>query len=174
MSPDAPARWLPRAAAALLVAWAVAAPAGELKPWGGAPAPALALKDRDGRFHDLAAYRGKVVVVNFWAVWCEPCRDEMPALNGLRERLAGRPFEVLAVNLGDSDARIAEFAAKVPLAFPVLPDRTGRSKQDWQVKLLPVSFVVGPDGRVRYRALGELDWGEPGVVAAIERLLPRP
>ena len=67
----------------------------------------------------------------------------------------------------------AEFAAQVPLAFPVLPDRTGRSRQDWQVKLLPASFVVGPDGRVRLRALGEVDWEQPAVVAAIERLLPR-
>jgi thiol-disulfide isomerase/thioredoxin len=157
------------AALAVLVA---AAPAADLKPGSGARAPALALKDRDGRLHDLAAYRGKVVVVNFWAVWCEPCRDEMPSLNRLRERFARRPFEVVAVNLGDSDARIAEFVAKIPLDFPVLPDRTGRSKQDWQVKLLPASFVVGPDGRVRYRALGELDWNEPKVVAAIERLLP--
>ena len=71
----------------------------------GAPA-ALELEDLEGRPHRLDDYRGKVVLVNFWATWCGPCREEMPTLERLRQALAGRPFTVLAVNVGEG-ARVA-------------------------------------------------------------------
>jgi thiol-disulfide isomerase/thioredoxin len=62
-----------------------------LKRWTGGTTPKLVLKDLQGVTHDLATYRGKVVLVNFWATWCEPCRDEMPAMRQLQAKLAGRP-----------------------------------------------------------------------------------
>jgi len=166
-------RLLAAAAGVAMVTLAAAAQAAAgLQPWTGPAHRPLAMRDTGGRSHDLADYRGKVVVINFWAVWCEPCRDEMPSLRQLRERLGGRPFEVLAVNLGDSDARIADFTSKVPLNFPVLVDRIGASKRDWEVGFLPLSFVVDAEGRIRYRVVGELDWTRGDVVAAIGRLLP--
>ena len=142
-----------------------------LKPWPGGATPALALKDLEGREHRLQDYRGKVVLVNFWATWCEPCREEMPSMKRLRAALAGRPFEVLAVNLAESEPRIRRFLEQVPLDFPVLLDRDSAAAKRWRARILPASYVIGPDGAIRYWAVGELDWGEEKVRRAIAALL---
>jgi thiol-disulfide isomerase/thioredoxin len=148
-------------AAALLALSACAAAAGELKPWSGGATPPLALQDLAGRSHDLAQYRGKVVLVNFWATWCEPCRAEMPSMDRLRRSLEGQPFEVLAVNLAEPVSRIEKFVASIPLGFPLLLDRDSAAAKAWKARLLPASYLVGADGRIRYVALGELDWSAP-------------
>jgi thiol-disulfide isomerase/thioredoxin len=92
--------------------------AQELKPWPGVITPALSLSDLEGKPHRLADYRGKVVLVNFWATWCVPCREEMPSIERLRTSLAGRPFVVLAVNLAEPESRIRKFLEAVPVGFP--------------------------------------------------------
>lgn len=147
------------------------ATAAELRPWTGGEAPPLALEDLQGRQHDLADYRDKVVLVNFWATWCEPCRAEMPSMERLRSSLAGRPFEVLGVNLAEPLSRIEKFTAAMPLGFPLLRDRDGAVGKAWRAKVLPASFLVGRDGRIRYFAYGELDWSSAAVRAKVEELL---
>src|SRR5436190_12400034 len=98
-----------------LVCLAASAQAEPLKPWRGGRTPALELADPDGKVHRLADYRGKVVLVNFWATWCAPCRAEMPSIERLRRSLDGKPFVVLAVNVAES-ARVArEFTEKLPV-----------------------------------------------------------
>ena len=92
-------------------------------------------------------------------------------MNALRRSLAGRPFEVLAVNLGEPESRIRRFLETMPLDFPVLLDRDMAAAKAWQARVLPASFVVGPDGRIRYSALGALDWSEERVRRAIAGLL---
>jgi peroxiredoxin len=162
-----------RALLALLLA--LAAPltaAQELRPWGGSPPPPLALQDLEGRPHRLEDYRGKVVLINFWATWCDPCRAEMPSMNRLRASLAGRPFAVLAVNLAESETRIRRFMEQVPLEFPVLLDRDRAVAKAWKARILPASFVLDAEGRVRYSALGEVDWTGDGTRRAISELLP--
>ena len=156
----------------LLALWASLAGAQELRPWSGGATPPLALQDLDGRRHRLEDYRGKVVLINFWATWCEPCREEMPSLNKLRASLAGQPFAVLAVNLAESEARVRRFMEQVPLDFPVLLDRDSAVAKAWQARILPASFVVGPDGRIRYWMLGEIDWTQERVRNAILEMLP--
>ena len=146
--------------------------AQQLKPWSGGMAPALALSDVEGRLHRLEDYRGKVVLVNFWATWCEPCREEMPSMNRLRASLAGRPFEVLAVNLAESEARIRRFKEQVPLEFAVLMDRDSATARAWRARVLPISFLIGPDGRIRYSVVGEIDWTQERVRKTILALLP--
>jgi peroxiredoxin len=156
----------------LLVALALPAWGQDLKSWSGGSTPALELTDVEGTVHRLSDYRGKVVLVNFWATWCAPCREEMPSIEELRLAMQGKPFAVLAVNVGES-ARVARgFAAKMPLGFPLLLDRDTRTTKSWGARVLPATFVVGPDGRIRYSYFGALDWARADVRAAIERLVP--
>ena len=142
-----------------------------LKEWkAGAPAP-LELEDVDGKLHRLSDYRGKVVLVNFWATWCAPCREEMPSMQALRESLRDRPFEVLAVNVGEGARAARGFGEKMALGFPLLLDRDTKTTRAWGARVLPANFVIGPDGRIRYSHLGALDWAHPEVKGTIERLL---
>lgn len=159
----------------MLLAGAAAQPAaGErpLAPWSGGPAPALELRDLDGRVRTLGEFRGKVVVVNFWATWCEPCRDELPSLDRLRAHFAGQPFEVLAVDVGEGEARVREFLRTAPVSFPVLLDRDSVALKAWRVRGLPATFILDPGGGVRYSFLGERDWADDPVKAVVRALLP--
>jgi len=144
-----------------------------LSPWYGGATPALRLQDLEGRAHALEAYRGKVVLVNFWATWCEPCKEEMPSIEKLRRSLADRPFAVLAVNLAEPEPRIRAFLEKVPLGFPVLLDRDATAAKAWKARMLPATYILGPDGRIRYSYIGELDWSREPVQRQIAELLPR-
>ena len=160
-------------AALLCVLAAAPAGAADLKPWTGGPAPALELRALDGPGHRLADYRGKVVLVNFWATWCEPCREEMPSMQRLKEKLADRPFAVLAVNLDEPESRIRRFLSQVPVDFTILLDPGRKAARSWDARILPASFVIGPDGAIRYSLVGELDWSEDRVVSRVVELLPK-
>lgn len=162
-----------RLVAACLLWAAVAACAGELKVWSGGRTPTISLRDLDGKSHDLATYRGQVVLVNFWATWCEPCRDEMPSIQRLKKKLAGKPFVVLAVNLDEPESRIRNFLSKMPLDFPILIDQEKKVTKNWKVRALPASFIIGRDGRIRYSLTGELAWDHDSVISLISELLPR-
>jgi peroxiredoxin len=94
-------------------------------------------------------------------------------MNKLRASFAGQPFAVLAVNLAESESRIRRFMEQVPLDFPVLLDRDAGVAKAWKARVLPVSFVVDAEGRIRYSALGEIDWMQDGVRKAILALMPR-
>lgn len=145
--------------------------AAELRPWSGGPLPLFEIKDIEGRAHRLADYHGRVVLVNFWATWCEPCRDEMPSIQRLKEKFAGQPFTVLAVNVGEPEARIRKFLTLMTLDFPVLLDPEMSVARGWQARILPASFLVGRDGRIRYNLVGELDWSNERVVKTVRELI---
>jgi thiol-disulfide isomerase/thioredoxin len=159
------------AAVVMSAAATVALAEAEIKPWKGKPTLPLARSDVDGKPVDLKALRGRVLVVNFWATWCEPCRDEMPSLQRLREKLAGRPFEVLTVNFGESPEKIAQYLGKENVALPVLLDRDKDSAKAWGVGGLPMTFLIDAKGRIRYWVFGERDWSEGGSLALVEKLL---
>jgi thiol-disulfide isomerase/thioredoxin len=157
----------------MLAACAFAQPAGaaDLQRWMEGATPALALQDLKGRLHRLEDYRGKVVLVNFWATWCEPCRDEMPSIERLRRSLEGEPFVVLAVNLAEPASRIERFLAGTPVGFPVLLDRDTQTARSWNARILPATYLVDAAGRVRYLHLGELDWAGETARARVRELL---
>jgi peroxiredoxin len=142
-----------------------------LKPWPGVVTPALELADVDGKTHRLADYRGKAVLLNFWATWCAPCREEMPSIERLREQLAGKPFAVLAVNVGESAEKARAFAATLPLGFPLLLDRDTRTSRAWGARVLPATYLIGTDGVARFSYFGELDWAKADVRAVVEKLM---
>lgn len=167
--------WAPLAVILICIGIAPARAAEKtLKPWNGDPTPALRLNDLDGKTHDLAAYRGKAVLINFWATWCEPCREELPSMNRLKRALNGKPFEVLAVDVGEEAAQIREFLVKVPVEFPVLLDGNSDAVGDWKIRGLPTTFILDPEGRIRYYYIGQLDWASPTVIRAIDGLLAKP
>jgi thiol-disulfide isomerase/thioredoxin len=138
-----------------------------------AVAPPLDLKDTSGARHRLADYRGKVVLVNFWATWCEPCREELPSIERLRAALADRPFAVLAVQMGGSPRTARDIAATLGLRFPLLLDGDSSATSAWHVNTLPTSFLVGPDGTVALSQVGEVDWSSVEWRRKVETLLPR-
>jgi peroxiredoxin len=160
------------AAAAALFLLAVSGHAADLKLWTGGPAPALTLKDLEGGTHRLADYRGKVVLINFWATWCGPCRDEMPSIQRLKNHLSGKPFVVLAVNLDEPESRIRKFLSEMKLDFPILLDPERKTARAWQARILPASFIVGADGKIRYSLVGEINWDHEHIVTRISELLP--
>ena len=160
-----------RLAFLLLLGLALPATGQSLKPWSGDAPPPLELVDVEGKRHRLADYRGKAVLVNFWATWCAPCREEMPSMEALRVAMKDKPFAVLAVNVGEGARAARGFGEKMGLGFPLLLDADTRTTKAWGARILPASFVVGPDGRIRYSYYGAIDWSAAEVRAAIEGLL---
>ena len=143
-----------------------------LQPWKEAKTPTLELASLDGPLRGLTAHRGRVVLVNFWATWCEPCREEMPAMQRLKQRM-GDSLAVVAVNIGEGEPRIRDFLQKLPVDFDILLDRDKSALKAWSVRILPTTFLVGPDGRVRRQVIGEYDWSSEEAVRAVEALLKK-
>ncbi len=162
--------------ARLLLIWIFVLPLGagaqSLVPWRGGAAPPLELQALDGSRHALADYRGRVVLVNFWATWCAPCRAEMPSIERLRRSLDGEPFAVLAVNVGEDANAVRAFADSVTMRFPLLLDVDNRVTRDWGARALPTTFIIGPDGRVRYQAIGARDWADSDIRSRLRALMP--
>jgi len=124
----------------------------------GARAPALALPLLSGRGRgSLADYRGKVVVLNFWASWCEPCRDESPLLQRWHERISKNGGAVVGVDVLDVSDDAKAFAARYGLRYPLLRDGDGRTLKDFEVAGQPWTFVIGRDGLIAAVRRGPVD-----------------
>ncbi|WP_129627110.1 TlpA disulfide reductase family protein [Candidatus Oscillochloris fontis] len=127
------------------------------------PAPEFTLQTLDGNEVNLAAYKGKVVLVNFWGTWCEPCQRELPALQAANERYAEQGLVIIGVNLTDdertqgrSEDDIRSFVAQYQLTYPIALDQDGRVTDSFRVYPLPTSFFIDPQGQIRYVHVGEL------------------
>lgn len=135
------------------------------------PAPALRLPTISGTLRDRAWLEGQVLIVNFWSVWCRPCRDEMPALRALHARLGWRGLALWGVAVGDEPEMVAQFAAEQGLDFPLLPDSDRRVAEHWDVSALPTTDVVDKWGRLAFRFVGEASWDTAPLSDRIEALL---
>jgi len=133
------------------------------------PAPTLRLRDSDDKPVDLAQYKGRVVLVNFWATWCPPCRKEFPSLGRVKKLFKPAEFEVLAVNVGEDPDTVFSFAGNTE--FPVLFDRDSKAMAAWPVRGLPTTLLIDRQGRIAYRAVGGREFDDPEIVAAIKQLL---
>ncbi|MCG8487760.1 MAG: TlpA family protein disulfide reductase [Chromatiales bacterium] len=137
-----------------------------------APIPALPfrLANLDGEYKQLRDYRGRVVVVNFWASWCTPCRAELPSMNRAWNRLKSTGMAMLAINLGEDREAVSAFLHDYPIDFEVLMDERGRISQRWRVKALPTTLVLNKRGQIIYRVVGEREWDQPALIELIESI----
>lgn len=128
------------------------------------------LEAPDGSESSLSDYGGSVVLVNFWATWCPPCRAEMPSMQRAWKEVAGEDILILGVNVGEDAGTIDEFIRQVPVEFPLPMDRNSTVVQTWPMRGLPTTFVVDPDGRLAYRAEGEREWDDPALLDQVRAL----
>jgi peroxiredoxin len=116
----------------------------------GAMAPEIGLKDMSGRGVSLTSLKGKVVLIDFWASWCAPCREELPVLEALYKKYRDRGFEVVAVNQDQSADNVRKFMTTTPLSFRVVHDRGGSVAGRYAPSKMPSSFIVDRKGIVRH------------------------
>jgi len=135
------------------------------------PAPVLEAQDLKGAPKTLSSYRGKVVLLNFWASWCPPCLREMPSMERLRQKMAGRPLEIVAVDSAETAAEVNAYLSKMTLGFPILLDPEGSNTRRWKVFALPTSFLLDAEGKVRYVLTGPTEWDEGEALQLIESML---
>ena len=138
----------------LLLSWSVLTGMGPKPPQVDGPAPPFTLNDVEGHPVSLTDYKGKIVLLNFWATWCEPCKKEMPEIQAAYEQYKDRGFVVLGVNFGENPDPAVSFVHHGRLTFPVLLDRKVNVAERYGVLGLPVSFFIDADGMIRERVFG--------------------
>jgi peroxiredoxin len=145
---------------------------GITRPDTAVAAQDFSLDTLDGSRISLAAYRGQVVLLNFWATWCAPCRREMPSMQKLWQLYKTKNFAVLAVS---EDAgklqKVTDFIAKIKVEFPVLLDHDFKIADDYMVPGLPASYLIGRNGTIAATVVGSQDWSRPEARALIDYLL---
>ncbi len=135
-------------------------------------APALALLDVSGKKVSLESLKGKVVLLNFWATWCPPCREEMPTLETLYQTFKDKPeFVLLAVDSNEETGKVTDFLKKNPYHFPVLLDSDGSSSQDYSITAIPTTYLIDAQGRLVGGIRGAFDWTKKSFVDGLKLLL---
>ncbi|WP_176758766.1 TlpA disulfide reductase family protein [Thiohalorhabdus denitrificans] len=167
----------------LLLAWAGSA-TGEAERWiqelnidkprTRVAAPDFALPGPEGEMRALERYEGDLILLNFWATWCKPCRDEMPALESLWQEYGDRGLTVIGVNVdrGGPD-KVRAMAEKLGISFPVLLDPDGEVRNRYNVTAFPQTYLIGRDGRFLGKALGEREWASRAGHELIRHFLKR-
>jgi thiol-disulfide isomerase/thioredoxin len=142
-----------------------------LTPYLGEQSIGLVLKNLAGEVVNLSAFKGEVVLLNFWASWCGPCVKEIPSLMRLKAILGEQNFKIITVNVGESGAAIKRFMKKVPFDLPILLDESGEMVKNWGVYAYPSNFLLDKNGVIRYSYRGALAWDAPAIVKTIKSLL---
>ena len=134
-------------------------------------APDFSLKDAHGRSLSLSSLRGKVMLINFWATWCPPCKAEMPSMNRLYNEIRNRGFEIVAISTDNSLSTVKDFLARNRIDFPVLFDETKSVTRQYHVFSMPTTFLIDRSGMIVEKFYGEEDWTDPVIRKKIEKLL---
>ena len=147
--------------------------ANDERPEEGHLAPDFALKTLDGKTVRLSEFRGKkVVLINFWATWCPPCRSEMPTMQQIYTEYKGKGFEILAINIEpDAKEEIRDFMKELRLTFPVLLDSDMKVTRTYRLIGLPVSMLIDRQGIIRSKQIGYHDWTDKESRKRVESLL---
>ena len=139
-----------------------------LHPVPGSPmAKDFSLPDLDGNLHKLSDYKGKIVIVNFWATWCPPCRAEIPSMQRAWKILKNKNVVMLAVHVGGNEDKIWSFLTDFGIDFPVLIDARSHVSRAWPMMGLPTTFIIDPQGKIALRAIGGREWDDPTLLKAI-------
>ena len=131
----------------------------------------FALPTLAGATHELAALRGRVVLVHFFATWCEPCRAEIASLRELQSRLDGQPFAIVPISVAEADGAVRRFFAADPPPFAILLDRDRSVARAWNIDTLPSTVVLDRGLKPRFFAEGDIDWARPDVMSRLAELL---
>lgn len=134
---------------------------------GTPAAPNFTLPDLDGKEVRFSDHKGKVVLVNFWATWCPPCREEIPSMERAWTRLKEGGVAMLAVHVGGDSDKIWSFLTEFNVTFPVLIDKSSSVSKAWQTVGLPTTYIADGQGRKALRAIGGREWDHPDLVASI-------
>ena len=134
-------------------------------------APEFSLENLDGKMVNLKDYRGKVVLLNFWATWCPNCRQEVPSFNTLQAKYFSQGLEIYRINSKESRETILKFLEKNPNSTPILLDKTGKVGKLFGLWAHPTSYLVDRQGMVRCRAVGMVDWTGMEAIHVINLLL---
>jgi len=137
------------------------------------PAPAFVLEDIDEVSVDFTNYKGKVVLINFWATWCPPCRREMPSMERLQQKFIKKEFAILAINQMEDSETVFTFTGQLSEnpTFPILFDRKSETSKKYDVKGLPTTYLIDKSGYIRYRAIGGREFDHPEIEKIILKLL---
>lgn len=133
------------------------------------PTPAIDVVDLTGQRWSPANLKGRVVVLNFWATWCGPCKEEMPSLQALHASDPGKPV-VIGINVKETASTVQRFVTAQRLDFPVVLDPWGEVTRQWGVRIYPTTILLGPDGKARWRVVGEVDWASPQAAQWLDAL----
>lgn len=130
-------------------------------PWPAKQAtPALDLTDLQGQRWTSETLKGRAVVLNFWATWCAPCKEELPSLQTLHELGGGNPV-VLGINVRETASQVRRYLAATGLTLPIVLDPQAELAKRYGVSVYPTTLLIAPDGQIRWRVLGEVDWAGP-------------
>ena len=133
-------------------------------------APDFRLNDTEGETFSLSGYRGKWVFLHFWASWCGPCREEMPAIQKLSETINEDRLAIVMVNTSEDEDTIFMFLGGIQVELNTLMDADGQVTEVWKPRGLPTTFLIDPEGYVRYQAIGGRDWTMPEYISFINKL----
>jgi len=137
----------------------------------GSVAPDFTLKSNGGKNLKLSEFRGQVVMINFWATWCGPCREELPLLNRIQEQYRKAGFKLLGVNIDDRPEAAQAMARNLGIRFPILFDTDKRVSRRYDVNAMPSTLLIDRDGKVRYLHLGYRPGYETRYEAQVRELL---
>lgn len=135
----------------------------------GKVAPAFTLPALGGGEISLAANKGKFVFLNIWATWCGPCREEMPSMQRLYEKMAGGKFEMIALTIDEDITKVEEFVKEFNLTFPIALDPKQTIALQYKITGVPETYLISPDGVVMHHIIGPGEWDSPGIVSALSQ-----
>ena len=136
------------------------------------PAPEISFVAMDGKSVNLSSLKGKVVLLNFWATWCPPCREEIPSMMKLQKTMAGKPFEMVCISVDDGGKPAVEkFFSESGFSIPTYFDPNKSAQKAYGITGVPETFIIDKNGIIVKKVIGGLDWNASDVVAFLEGLM---